>query len=185
MFGFKFPDLPGTETAPAPLAPECNQNLVLWSEVMDEDGLDNPWVTTNITSLANQANDLNGDLTLERMTFTWNDNWLYQTVIVIANTTYRFSFEAQRGTALEAHYAIYDNDHFDFIVATTSYYAAINGVTPTRIEIEFTTPVGCTSVRVCPSRATPVNVGNMFIGRCQLEENGSCYIKTEGVPITP
>ena len=185
MFGFKFPDLPGTETAPAPPAPECTQNFVIWSEVLDEDNGDDPWETVNLVTVANQANDLNGQLTLEQATFSWSSNWVRQLITVVAETTYRFSFEAKRGTATEAHYGIYDQNHFAFIIESTSYYDDINADNPVRIEVEFTTPSGCTSVYVGASYNTPVTEGTMFIGRCQLEENGSCYIKTEGVPITP
>lgn len=159
----------------------CDQNLLIWSEELDQV----IWEKSNITVLADQANDMLGNPTLERITFSWSTNWVQQLITVVAETTYRFSFEAKRGTATEAHYGIEDVDHFNYIIESTSYYNDINADNPVRIEVEFITPVGCTSIKVCALFDTPIENGTMFIGRAQLEENGSCYITTTTDPITP
>ena len=153
------------------------QNLLLYSEELDRSA---NWATSNVTIAANQANDGSGAATLERATFSWSTNDWRQTVAVTANTQYVFSFEAKRGTATGASYAIYNASGYAWIVASTSYYDAINSSTPTRISVSFTTPAGCTSVWCCALRDAPITSGTIFIGRAQLRlaSHAEGYVKT-------
>jgi hypothetical protein len=173
-----------TSTTTTTEEPGDYQNLLLWSEELDRIA-GSPWDTSNVTIAANLANDLNGEATLDRATFSWNTNDWRQTVTVSASTDYVFSFEAKRGTATAAAYAIYNLSGFSWIVATTSYYDDINADTPVRISVPFTTPVGCTSVWCCVLRDANATSGNMYAGRAQLRlaSYPEGYIKTEDTAI--
>ena len=88
---------------------ECDQNLVEYSEELDNAY----WAKANITVVANQANDLEGNATLDELTMTAAavnirsyDGGAYTPVS--ASTTYRFSFDAKRGTSTKLEYSVYD-----------------------------------------------------------------------------
>ena len=172
-------------------APCGTMNLVLYSEEMDRVA-GNPYTQTDITIVANQANDLNGETTLESFEYYVDHGgaYIYQTVTVTASTTYRLSFEARLGTAGAGdnlRYRILRGDTYATIIAATHYENLLNAVTPIRVSVEFTVPVGCTSVRcyMIDDSTDEHFTGTVFIGRVQIESDGSCYIKTEATHIHP
>lgn len=77
---------------------------------------------------------------------------LYETATVSPSTTYTFSFLAKNNGGTKASYSVYDNTHNADIVATTSYFAQLNGVSYVKVRITFTTPAGATSINVYPLR---------------------------------
>jgi hypothetical protein len=150
-----------------------DQNLVLYSEQIDNAA----WTKWNITVTAGAVPDVAGSATMDTVSQTGAYGVLSQDITVIQNVHYTFSFDAQRGTSTGAYYRIYDITNGANIKAATSYYASINGSTPTRLSYNFTAPAGCTSVRLY--LATSVNgTGTSYIGRAQLAVNGAKYIVT-------
>ena len=161
------------------------QNLLLYSEELDRVA-GSPYDKSNVTIVANQANDMNSEATLEKGTFTWTTAYWTQTLTLIASTDYVFSFEALNGNTTEVKYGVYDNDHFADIIAATDYTTDINAVSAVRISIPFTTPAGCTSVRVeMVKQSTNSNGTIIYLGRTQvrLSSRPVGYIKTEDVAI--
>lgn len=120
----------------------------------------------------------------EQLTFTAGGAELYENITVTASTQYTFSFWAKRGTATGLKYCIYNNSGATFPVADTSYYAQTNSSTWTRISVTFTTPVGCTSIRIYPNRSGVT--GTMFLRYAQLEAGASAtsYIPTVAATVT-
>lgn len=162
----------------------CNQNLVLYSEELDNSN----WQKSSLTVTPNQALDLDGNMTLDQMNASstahsirsWNGG---NCVDVIPGVTYTFSFDAKRGTMTDMKYSVYDNTHAANIVNSTSYYSSTSS-TVQRISFNFTVPAGCLKAIVYPLRDSGVT-GNCFLGRCELTNNSSCYVKTTTTIITP
>lgn len=92
-------------------------------------------------------------------------------VPVLPGVTYTFSFEAKRGSATGATYAVFDVSNGVFIKAATSYFADINSVDYTWVEYTFTAPVGCSYVNVYLD-ATSSGAG-LSLRRPQLEASPS------------
>jgi hypothetical protein len=148
------------------------QNKVLYSEKLDE----YPSWEVDQTVLENQANDLEGNATLDRLTQGSAFTSAFANVNVVGSTNYVFSFDAKRGTLAEAYYKVRDVTHSADIIAPTGYYSLINGSTTTRVSFPFTTPAGCTHIHVVIILAD--GTGTIFIGRVQVAEVGKIYIKT-------
>jgi hypothetical protein len=177
--------MPGVVASSGGVVGTCigTMNLLIYSEVLSN----GVYEVQNETITDNQANDLEGNNTLESCNAFWDNMLIRQSVTVTGNTTYRFSFDAQRGTATAVWYRIFGaNDSWANIVEPTNYYNSINASTPTRISIEFTTPANCTHLHVEPVADIASGArGTTFIGRLQLESNGSCYIETTDTHIHP
>ena len=121
--------------------------------------------------------------------------FVYVNVAVNASTQYTFSWYAKLNTATAHVYAIYDNSNNTFIERTE--YTLTDGEDVGngwyRQSKTFTTPSGCTSIRVYPLRETadgggsPTGVtGNTFIYGAQVEAGSfsTSYIKTTGSTAT-
>jgi len=158
--------------------PADTQNLLLWSEDMSNA----VWNKANIDITVNQANDIDGQPTLDEADYQWSNSNMYQQLAVTASTQYVFSWEAKRGTATAVTYRIYDSTHYSYIIAATDYYASINASTPVRISVPFTTPSGCLQVRLSLLYETVLTDGTVYVGRAQLRLNSHAegYVKTEG-----
>jgi len=155
------------------------QNLIPNSEELDAD----TWSHVEVAHLANQDYDVEGNLTLERLTvnpgyelahlFSYG---YYEELSVTPGDTYRWSFDVKRGTMTDMWWCAYDMTHSQNIFHE-SYYSQTSG-TVTRISREFTVPAGCTHIGVYVLRDSGVN-GTVFVGRCQLEKNHTpVYVKT-------
>lgn len=165
----------------------CNENLFTWSEVIDPSTHDD-WYAQNATIVQNQSNDLLGNATLEQITTTSTTAYLeyygtgtYNTVT--PSTTYYLSFDCTRGTMSELTYGVYDITHSVTLVDATSYYSQTAGAVQ-RVSLSFATTAGCTEIIVYPLFEAGVT-GTVFLGRMQLTSNGSCYITTTTLAITP
>jgi hypothetical protein len=101
---------------------------------------------------------------------------MYQIISVTENTQYTFSYWAQLGTKLSNRYAIYNNTAGAFIIAETTAAGVIVGAWR-RVIVTFTTPAGCTGVRVYGDRHA-ASVGNpnnntIYLWGQQLEAGAS------------
>lgn len=156
------------------------QNLLAYSEQLDNA----VWSAGGGggTIVANQANDVTGSATLELYTKVNENNYLAYSnsasyLTVIPSTTYRFSFDVKRGTMAGLACMIYDRTHSVLIGSVTNYYAQTSSVA-TRVSFSFTTPAGCTSILVEPCAALEGFIGTVYVGRMQIESNGSTYVTT-------
>ena len=140
-------------------------NIALRSNALNT----SPWVLTGMTVAENGATDPYGGASANLITVTTADQVLSQDITVVASTAYTLSFWAKRGTKTSAEYRVFDLSNGANIVANTSYYASINGTTNTRVTVSFTTPVGCTSIRIYPLNETAGSTGTMSIWQVQLE----------------
>ena len=140
-------------------------NLLTWSQDFDNAA----WNLFNATVTANTTVAPDGTTTADTVTTNTNpaSNGIWQSVTVTASTQYTFSFYARRGTATDLKYSVYNNTGGADIVAATSYYSSTSSTDWSRITLTFTTPVGCTSIRVYPVRDAG-SLGTMFIWGAQL-----------------
>lgn len=158
------------------------KNLLRYSEEL---GNFAAWNPGGVTITDNTQADSTGAVTLD----TFNDLGEYgsnqQTVTVLPNTQYTFSFEAKRGTATVVRHSIRNATAGTDITSRVDYYASINGTTPTVVSVTFTTPAGCTSINVYPFRPNEASTGTTHIGRAQLNAGATrgTYVKTEGTNV--
>jgi hypothetical protein len=118
----------------------------------------------------------------------------YFTVSVSASTEYTWSWFAKAGTSTAWVSAVYDNSNAAFVNRQQYTLSAgrdyANGWY--RHSVSFTTPVGCTEVRIYPQRnadaggAVAGTQGTMFVWGGQLEAGGfaSSLIRTTGATAT-
>jgi hypothetical protein len=140
-----------------------------------------PWTATFLTPTNNTALAPDGSFTASTLNTTQVAHNIKQTVTVTASTTYTFSFYAKRGTATNASYSVFNESGGTNIVPSTSYYSQINSTTWTRVQVTFTTPVGCTSVSVYPMRDSG-QLGTTFVWGCQLQLGNTA---TQLIPVSP
>jgi len=80
------------------------------------------------------------------------DTNVAQTTTVVANTLYRLSFYTRGDGTNTGRYSVYDVSNSADIITVTS--TGVTGSTYVRVDITFTTPASCTSVRIklwCPN----------------------------------
>jgi hypothetical protein len=137
------------------------------------------WTAGNVTATASSGVSPDGTNNAYLINVSVpSAHYLRQTITVTASTAYVFSFWAKRGTITNLTYSIY-NMTAGANILSTDYYSQTNSSTWTRINIPFTTPVGCTSIGVYPIRDTPAT-GTFYLYGAQLVEGSSAltYQKT-------
>lgn len=145
-------------------------NLVLYSG-----GINNAvWSKSDVTVVADYSvpsPEANVYPFSYEMTTSSNFAQMYQTITVVAGTSYTYSFYAHKGTMTDMKYKIFDMDNGADLVASTSYYSSL-GSGWTRISKVFTTGAGNTTIRLY-ALETSSNTGTMYLWGMQLEENTS------------
>jgi hypothetical protein len=125
-----------------------------------------------------------------------SSGFLYDAITVTASTEYTFSWYVKRASsqaATQGVYAFYDESNNAFIERTVYNIPSSGGIDGWhRQSHTFTTPAGCTSVRVYPLRADGSGgavfkaIGRSLIWGAQLEAGSfpTSYIKTTGSTAT-
>ena len=149
-----------------------------------EDFTDSSWVKTNVDVSNNTELAPNGTETATRAIISSTGTDLRTQCNVIESTNYTFTFYAKKGTSTDITYRVYDVSNGSNIVSPTNYFSQV-GIDWQRVELNFTTPSGCTSVLVYLSSDSAV-VGDIYLWGAQLEEGSyaTSYIPTEGTTAT-
>lgn len=126
------------------------------------------WAKTNVTVTANTDSGpfstLAGGAEADRVVSTAAAHAISQDITVSASTNYVLWFWAKNNGGTRALYSVRDLIGAADIIAATSYFSSINSSTFTLVALPFTTPVGCTSVRIYPIRDSVSGTDILFTG---------------------
>jgi hypothetical protein len=163
----------GTGARRGLLIEESRTNLLLHSEDMANAAWDTGF---SITSDDTTAPD--GELTADKLSAsTVVDH--YQTIAVTASKSYVLSYFVKRGTKPSVRYAIYNVSTPGWIVSSTETVPTADEWV--RVEVPFTTPVGCTSVRcyIDKNESSADDGYSWYWGtQCEAGECATSYIPT-------
>ena len=124
------------------------------------------WNLANVTVTANDITAPNGTLTADKLTISNNANDVKQTISVMPNSVYTWTFYVYGGTALGQQMRFYDNTNS----ANIEYYNYSSSVVLgawVKIERTFTTPSGCYEIQAWVLAATST-IGTMWVWGAQL-----------------
>ncbi len=181
---------PSTLAAQGLLIEEARTNLCLASEDFFQTGTGGVnwiWPAGVITGNTQVAPD--GTVTADTCTTTGSAASIFQSITVTASTSYTFSLFVKLGTMSASNYkiAIYNNTAATFIATDVVPSQVPNTSSWTRVTYTFTTPVGCTSIRVYPFRnSATITSSTVFIWGAQLEAGAfpTSYIPTTTTALT-
>jgi hypothetical protein len=176
---------------PVTLAPkgllieEQRTNLCLYSEDLNQAS----WAKgANVTATYNTIVAPDGNTTADTLTISGTDNGVYQSITVTASTTYTWTWWVKLGTlaAADFKFAIYNNTGAAFIAQNISPTETLTSTGWTRVNYSFSTPVGCTSVRVYVLRNGTISAGTVNVWGMQLEQGAfsTSYIPTTTTALT-
>jgi hypothetical protein len=147
-------------------------NLITYSEDFSA------WAKGNIT-FGDDVTSPDGTTNATTLNVPDSSDYFYENYTVVASTTYTFSFFVKRGTLDSSSFllSIYDDSNNAFISEDISYTTSTEW---TRVEHTFTTPSGCTDVRLYTYRNSSGSTGTFFQWGVQLEalSYATSYIPT-------
>jgi hypothetical protein len=152
----------GTRINNAGLVEVTPWNLAQYSE----DFSNAVWTLANVTVTANDITAPNGTLTADKFTISVNGCDVKQTISVLPNTVYTWSFYVYGGTALGQQGRFYDNTNLTNIEYYNYSSSVVLGAW-VKIERTFTTPSGCYEIQAWVLAATST-IGTMWAWGCQL-----------------
>ena len=150
----------GTRINSAGLVEVCPWNLATNSENYTL------WTLANVTVTANDITAPNGTLTADKLTISSNGNDVKQTISVMPNSVYTWTFYVYGGTATGQQGRFYDNTN----ATNIEYYNYSSSVVLgawVKIERTFTTPSGCYEIQAWVLAATST-IGTMWVWGAQL-----------------
>jgi hypothetical protein len=119
-------------------------NLLTYSQAFDNAA----WTKFNVTASTNSLIAPDGTLTAENISVSSTTNDLRQDVSVSQNTQYTFSFYAKKDTISAPQYRVLNMTAVTDIIPRTSYGSVLILNEWVRVTLTFTTPSGCSLVRV-------------------------------------
>ena len=150
----------GTRVNSAGLVEVCPWNLATNSENYTL------WNLANVTVTANDITAPNGTLTADKLTISNNANDVKQTISVMPNSVYTWTFYVYGGTALGQQMRFYDNTNSTNIEYYNYSSSVVLGAW-VKIERTFTTPSGCYEIQAWVLAATST-IGTMWVWGAQL-----------------
>ena len=135
----------------------------------------------NSTISSNNAISPDGGLNADRFV-SGSGGYIYESLTCLAESEYTFSFYIKNIDYVNNALALYDESNSAFFFKDVSYSTTNDW---SRITYSFTTPVGCTSLRVYPQRKAD-GLGSFYIYGAQLEaaSYATSYIPTDGATAT-
>lgn len=128
------------------------------------------WSKSNSTVTAQTTVAPDGTTTADTLSTTGGTSGgVFQNVTVTPGEKMVFSFWAQRSAATAVGYRVYDNSNGASIIAPTSYYGSISAGAWTRVQVSFTVPAGCTSLRAYPCADVSPSGSGAIVWGAQLE----------------
>ena len=180
----RFDHDPTTLVSNGLLIEEARTNLLLQSADLYETGVGNlNWTYQGGDMAANTQVSPDSTTTADTLTTTGAAKSIYQSATVLASTSYTFTVYAKLGTMAAADYkiAVYNNTGASFIASDVVPSIVPNATSWSRVAYSFTTPVGCTSVRVYPFRnGSTIASSTLHLWGAQLEAGAfaTSYIPT-------
>jgi hypothetical protein len=160
-------------------------NIIIYSEQIDNAAyLGGSAVTPNSTTAPD------GNLTADLVTLAASGTSAsYQQRTAVASTLYTVSFYVKLGTLASGNYkiAVYDATNLAFIASDIVPSVLPNASNFSRITYQFTTPSGCTSVRVYTIRTTDAAANNktLYVFGVDLKTGYlSSYVPTTSAEVT-
>jgi len=154
-------------------------NLALYSEQFDNAA----WEYGGVTKTANAAISPDGTSNADEIEITTlSTPNIRQTILVNASTDYTFSFYAKSSELSVLKLAVFDLNGAAFIFENTE-----KSITDewSRVTVSFTTPSGCSSIRVFIFRNSD-SLGSFYVYGAQVEAGSyaTSYIPTQGSAAT-
>lgn len=143
-------------------------NLLTKTELFDNAN----WLkSASLTVTPDTTTDPLGGTTADTITVgAVSNQFIYDSVTVLASTQYTFSLYVQLGTLSAANYkiAMYDGTALAFIASNVVPSPAPVAGSWRRIAYAFTTPVGCTTLRAFAFSNTATVSGTVFLWGAML-----------------